>query len=91
MSTFKGTFNLKAFSISFLIQNNGWESKQDIILKLTNPDDAFVPVTQENIQIDELTSSSSFGTTLDYVVHEDATEGTHFINIDYLLISFISF
>ena len=73
----------RTFSISFLIQNNGWESKQDIILKLTNPDDAFVPVTQENIKIDELTSSSSFGTTLDYVVHENATEGTHFINIDY--------
>ena len=63
----------RTFSISFLIQNNGWESKQDIILKLTNPDDAFVAVTQENIQIDELTSSSSFGTTLDYIVHEDAT------------------
>ena len=75
--------NERTFSISFLIQNNGWESKQDIIMKLTNPDDAFVPVTQENIQIDELTSSSSFGTTLDYIVHENATEGTHFINIDY--------
>ena len=75
--------NERTFSISFLIQNNGWESKQDIILKLTNPDDAFTPVAEETIRIEELTSSSSFGTTLDYVVHEDATEGTHFINIDY--------
>ena len=75
--------NERTFSISFLIQNNGWESKQDIILKLTNPDDAFTPVAEEKIRIEELTSSSSFGTTLDYVVHKDATEGTHFINIDY--------
>ena len=75
--------NERTFSISFLIQNNGWESKQNIILKLTNPDDAFTPVAEEVIRIEELTSSSSFGTTLDYVVHKDATEGTHFINIDY--------
>ena len=75
--------NERTFSISFLIQNNGWESKQNIILKLTNPDDAFTPVAEETIRIEELTSSSSFGTTLDYVVHKDATEGTHFIYIDY--------
>ena len=75
--------NERTFSISFLIQNNGWESKQNIILKLTNPDDAFTPVAEETIRIEELTSSSSFGTTLDYVVHKEATEGTHFINIDY--------
>ena len=75
--------NERTFSISFLIQNNGWESIQNIILKLTNPDDAFTPVAEETIRIEELTSSSSFGTTLDYVVHKDATEGTHFINIDY--------
>ncbi|MEC7711393.1 MAG: hypothetical protein VX587_03710 [Thermoproteota archaeon] len=73
----------RTFSISFLIQNNGWESKQDIFLKLTNPDNAFVAITDEQIKIEELTASSSFGTTLDYIVHEDTTEGTHFINIDY--------
>ena len=73
----------RTFSISFLIQNNGWESKQDIRLTLTNTDNAFVAVADEQIKIEELTASSSFGTTLDYVVSQDATEGTHFINIDY--------
>ena len=73
----------RTFSISFLIQNNGWESKQDILIKLTNPDNAFTPIDTEEIQIEELTASSSFGTTIDYIVQEDATEGTHFINIDY--------
>jgi len=73
----------RTFSISFLIQNNGWESKQDILIKLTNPDNVFAPIDTEQIQIDELTTSSSFGTTIDYIVQKDATEGTHFINIDY--------
>ena len=73
----------RTFSISFLIQNNGWETKQDILFQIENPDNVFLPVTQEKIEIEELTASSSFGITLDYVVHEDATEGTHFINIDY--------
>jgi hypothetical protein len=73
----------RTFSISFLIQNNGWESKQDIRLTLTNTDNAFVAVADEQIKIEELTASSSFGTTLDYFVSDDATEGTHFINIDY--------
>jgi len=73
----------RTFSISFLIQNNGWESKQDVSINLKNPDNVFVAVTDKQIKIEELTASSSFGTTLDYVVHKDATEGTHFINIDY--------
>ena len=73
----------RTFSISFLIQNNGWESKQDIFLNLKNPDNVFLAVTDEQIKIEELTESSSFGTTLDYVVHKDASEGIHFINIDY--------
>tara|TARA_B100001540_G_scaffold305820_1_gene317231 strand:+ start:17109 stop:18056 length:948 start_codon:yes stop_codon:yes gene_type:complete len=73
----------RKFPVSFLIQNNGWESKQEIFLKLTSPDSAFVPLTNDQIKIDELTESSSFGTTLDYVVDENATEGTHFLNIDY--------
>ena len=52
-------------------------------MKPTSPDSAFVPLTNDQIKIDELTESSSFGTTLDYVVDENATEGTHFLNIDY--------
>ena len=36
------------------------KSKQDIILKLTNPDDAFTPVAEETIRIEELTSSRLF-------------------------------
>jgi len=73
----------RIFSISFLIQNNGWESKQEISLNLENNDNTFVSLSEKQILIDELSSASSFGITLDYLVSDDATEGTHFINIDY--------
>jgi hypothetical protein len=73
----------RIFSISFLIQNNGWESKQSISLNMENPDNTFTSLSETQIFIDELTSTSSFGITLDYLANDNATEGTHFINIDY--------
>ena len=73
----------RIFSISFLIENNGWENKQEISLILENPDNIFTPISENQIYIDELTPTSSFGLTLDYTVSENATEGIHFINIDY--------
>lgn len=73
----------RIFSISFLIQNNGWESKQSISLTLESPDNTFTSLSETQIFIDELTPTSSFGITLDYLANDNATEGIHFINIDY--------
>ena len=73
----------RTFSISILLQNNGWENKQDISFALNNPDAAFVTEGNETILIDELTTTSSFGTTIDYEVTSNANEGIHFLNIDY--------
>ena len=73
----------RTFSISILLQNNGWENKQDISFALNNPDAAFVTEGNETIFIDELTTTSSFGTTIDYKVVSNANEGIHFLNIDY--------
>ena len=73
----------RIFSISFLIQNNGWESKQSISLNMETPDNTFTSLSKTQIFIDELTPTSSFGITLDYLANDNATEGTHFINIDY--------
>ena len=73
----------RTFSISILLQNNGWENKQDISFALNNPDAAFVTEGNETIFIDELTTTSSFGTTIDYEVVGNANEGIHFLNIDY--------
>ena len=71
------------FSISILLQNNGWENKQDISFTLSNPDGAFISHGENTIIIDELTTTSSFGATIDYQVSKTANEGSHFLNIDY--------
>ena len=73
----------RAFSISILLQNNGWENKQDISFTLSNLDGAFTAHGDNTIIIDELTTTSSFGTTVDYQVSSTAIEGPHFLNIDY--------
>jgi len=73
----------RTFSVSIHLENNGWENKQDILFVITNPDFTFKPLSDETITINELTTSSSFGTTLDYEVSKDTNEGTHFLNISY--------
>ena len=75
--------NERMFSIAILLQNNGWENKQDISFTLSNPDGAFISHGDNAIIIDELTTTSSFGTTIDYQVSKTANEGSHFLNIDY--------
>ena len=58
----------RMFSISILLENNGWENKQDISFILSNLDGAFTSLGDETIIIEELTTTSSFGTTIDYQV-----------------------
>ena len=73
----------RAFSISIHLENNGWENKQDISFVIANPDSAFKSLSNETIRIEQLTTTSSFGTTLDYEVLKNASEGTHFLNVSY--------
>ena len=73
----------RAFSISIHLENNGWENKQDISFVISNPDSAFKSLSDETIRIEQLTTTSSFGTTLDYEVSKNASEGTHFLNVSY--------
>jgi len=73
----------RTFSVSIHLENNGWENKQDISFAITNPDFAFKTLGDETITIEELTTTSSFGTTLDYEVSKNTNEGTHFLNVSY--------
>ena len=73
----------RIFSVAIHLENNGWENKQDISFVISNPDFAFKSLGDETITIEELTTSSSFGTTLDYEVSKNTNEGTHFLNISY--------
>jgi len=73
----------RIFSISVLIENNGWEDKQDISLIITNTDNSITAVESNEIRIDRLSTEGSYGSTIDFQILSDATVGTHFLNILY--------
>ncbi len=75
--------NGRTFSVSILLKNNGWEDKQEINLVLTNPDGSIVPVDNNEIKVDRLSTSGSYGRTIDFKVLPDANPGTHFLNVLY--------
>jgi len=79
----ESVINGRIFSISIHLANNGWENKQDISFVITNTDSAFKSLSDETITVEQLTTTSSFGTTLDYEVSKNTNEGTHFLNVLY--------
>ena len=79
----KSVLNGRVFSISVLLNNNGWEDKQEISLIITNPDESIVAIDSNEIKVDRLSTGGSYGRTLDFQVISDANEGTHFLNILY--------
>jgi len=75
--------NGRTFSVSILLKNNGWEDKQEISIVLTNPDGSIVPVDNNEIKVDRLSTGGSYGRTIDFKVLLDASQGTHFLNVLY--------
>ena len=73
----------RTFPVSVLIENNGWEDKQDISLIISNPDGSIIPVDKNEITIDRLSTKGSYGRTIDFKISSDASIGTHFLNILY--------
>lgn len=68
--------------ISFLVENNGWEDKQDVIF-VFGPDDVIIPIEDDEIQIDKISAGGSYGETVDFRILSDASPGTHFVNLEY--------
>jgi len=69
-------------SISFLVENNGWEDKQDVIF-IFSQDGAIIPISKNEIQIEKISAGGSYGETIDFSIASDASVGSHFINLDY--------
>lgn len=69
------------FTISALVQNNGWEDKQDITFTLTSPDNSIL-VNNGTLVIDRLSTGGSYGGT---IVLKSSQEylGTHYLNAVY--------
>ena len=73
----------RIFPISILVENNGWEEKQDITFVINNPDGSINPVSTNEIVIEKLSTGGSYGQTIDFKISSDATVGIHFLNVLY--------
>ncbi len=70
------------FTISALVQNNGWEDKQDIKFVLASPDDSIL-VNNGTLVIDRLSTGGSYGGTIVLKSANQAQIGTHYLNALY--------
>lgn len=70
------------FTISALVQNNGWEDKQDIKFIITSPDDSIL-VNNGTLVIDRLSTGGSYGGTIVLKSSRPAQLGTHYLNAVY--------
>jgi len=72
----------RTISISFLVKNNGWEDKQDVVF-VFSPSSAILPIEKNEIKIDRVSAGGSYGETVDFKIISDASPGSHFLNLEY--------
>jgi len=72
----------RTISISFLIENNGWEDKQDVVF-VFGSSNTIVPIKKNEIRIDKISAGGSYGETIDFKIAADASPGSHFLNLEY--------
>lgn len=73
----------RIISISMLVENKGWEDKQDISFVFSSQDNTFVPLTSNKVIIEKLAQGGSFGANADFRISEEASTGQNFLNIKY--------
>ena len=70
--------------ISILVQNNGWEDKQDIVFDFTSSETSgFIVEPAEPIIIERLAQGGSFGENIKVQIPDSTNEGKHFLNLKY--------
>jgi len=72
----------RTISISFLVENNGWEDKQDVVF-VFGSSNTMVPIQKNEIRIDKISAGGSYGETVDFKIAADASPGAHFLNLEY--------
>jgi hypothetical protein len=70
------------FSISVLVQNNGWEDKQDIRLAIKTQDN-FIASKNDTLNVARLSKDGSYGGTIDFMTNSNAQIGIHYLNAVY--------
>lgn len=71
----------REFAVSVLIQNNGWEDKQDITFMLGSPDGAIF-VNNGTLAINRLSTGGSYGGTIN-LQSNGSQLGIHYLNAVY--------
>ena len=70
--------------ISILVQNNGWEDKQDVVFDFTFSETSeFILEPAEPIIIERLAQGGSFGENIKVEIPDSTNEGKHFLNLKY--------
>ncbi len=72
----------RTISISFLVKNNGWEDKQEVVF-VFGSSNTIVPIQKNEIRIDRISAGGSYGETVDFKIISDAAPGSHFLNLEY--------
>ncbi len=72
----------RTITISFLIKNNGWEDKQDVVFSFS-PNSAITPTEKNEIRIEKISAGGSYGETIDFKIKSDASVGSYFLNLKY--------
>lgn len=70
------------FELTVLVQNNGWEDKQDIRFVFTSQDESIL-IKNNTASIEQLSKGSSYGTTMKFTIASDAKASTHYLNVLY--------
>ena len=70
-------------SISILVENKGWEDKQNISFVFSSQDNTFLPITSDMITIEKLSQGGSFGGNIDFEISKNANSGMNFLNVKY--------
>ncbi len=73
----------RIISVSILIENKGWEDKQDISFLFSSQDKTIVPIESDTITIKKLSQGGSFGGKVDFRISENANPGNNFLNVKY--------
>ncbi|QUC64565.1 hypothetical protein NsoK4_09110 [Nitrosopumilus sp. K4] len=73
----------RSVTISVLVENKGWEDKQDISFVFSSQDNSMIPAASDSIIIEKLSQGGSFGANIDFEIPENANPGTNFLNVKY--------
>ena len=65
----------REFVVSILVENKGWEDKQDITFSFSNPDGTIESLTTDQVLIEKLSTDGSYGTTLDFKISSKISIG----------------